>query len=229
MQYINTDDQAGNQHWELRDASGQPVAVGSIQESKADEPKQFKIEGGTPPHKPSSSGKVYGKWFTRREEIHGFDDRTFGSTSEYYPQVFNLKWHDLQAKPEPEKTESPSGQLIGVIITAMINDGIKAAMGDLIKIEIDKLRDELVTAIENLENTLENQASEYLIADEHDYVESHDLEDAINSELDSRSWDISDHASDIEDLMTTSLQSEVQTIVQDMVRERAFVVSLNPE
>jgi len=229
MQYINTDDQAGNQHWELRDASGQPVAVGSIQESKADEPKQFKIEGGTPPHKPSSSGKVYGKWFTRREEIHGFDDRTFGSTSEYYPQVFNLKWHDLQAKPEPKKTESPSGQLIGVIITAMINDGIKAAMGDLIKIEIDKLRDELVTAIENLENTLENQASEYLIADEHDYVESHDLEDAINSELDSRSWDISDHASDIEDLMTTSLQSEVQTIVQDMVRERAFVVSLNPE
>jgi len=226
MKYINTNDQAGNQHWELRDASGQPVAVGFLAESRGDryddgEARQFTIEGGTPPHKPSSTGKVYGSWL----KGNGIE----GSTSEYYPQVFKLKWHDLQAQPEPEKTESPSGQLIGVIITAMINDGIKAAMGDLIKIEIDKLRDELVTAIENLENTLEDQASEYLIADEHDYVESHDLEDAINSELDSRSWDISDHASDIEDLMTTSLQSEVQTIVQDMVRERAFVVSLNPE
>jgi len=111
----------------------------------------------------------------------------------------------------------------------MINDGIKAAMGDLIKIEIDKLRDELVTAIENLENTLEDQSSEYLLADEHDYVESTDIEDLINSELDSRQWDIADHASDIEDLMQTSLQSEVQSIIQDMVRERAFVVSLNPE
>jgi len=145
--------------------------------------------------------------------------------------VFGLEWHQVskpETKPETEP-ESPSGQLIGVIITAMINDGIKAAMGDLIKIEIDKLRDELVTAIENLENTVEDQASEYLLADEHDYVESTDIEDLINSELDSRSWDISDHASDIEDLMATSLQSEVQTIVQDMVRERAFVVSLNSE
>ena len=231
MKFINTDHQAGNDHWELRDGDNQPVEIGRIVASSRrhlnpeEEQRSFQLEGGTCPQRPSSSGKVHGFWV---------EDRASGnpvSNGEYYPQVFGLEWHQV-SKPETEpetEPESPSGQLIGVIITSMINDGIKAAMGGLIKIEIDKLRDELVTAIENLENTLEDQASEYLIADEHDYVESHDLEDAINSELDSRSWDIDDHSSEIQDLMTTSLQSEVQTIVQDMVRERAFVVSLNPE
>ena len=217
------------QHWVLQDEHGNLVPTGTFLKSNRDEQqgRHFELQGGRPPHKPSSTGRVYGKWSAIDENV----DVVLGANSEYYPQVFNLAWLDRSPIPSDssEKTDSPSGQLIGVIITAMINDGIKAAMGDLIKIEIDKLRDELVTAIENLENTLEDQASEYLIADEHDYVESHDLEDAINSELDSRSWDIADHASDIEDLMQTSLQSEVQSIIQDMVRERAFVVSLNPE
>ena len=231
--------------WQLQDSDGLKVEHGSTQTSKLDEPRKFKIDGGTPPHKPSSTGRIYGRWFTVDENDVEIVSE---STNEYYPQVFNLTWVDTTpVLAAPQKTDEPSGQLIGVIITAMINDGIKqgikAAMGDLIKIEsdlikieshlikieIDKLRDELVTAIENLETTIEDQASEYLIADEHDYVESHDLEDAINSELDSRSWDIADHASDIEDLMQTSLQSEVQSIIQDMVRKRAFVVSLNPE
>ena len=213
--------------WQLQDSGGFKVEVGSTQTSKLDEPRKFRIQGGTPPHKPSSTGRIFGRWFSVAEND---GEIVSESTNEYYPQVFNLSWVDTTTVlAAPQKTDEPSGQLIGVIITAMINDGIKAAMGDLIKLEIDKLRDELVTAIENLENTLEDQASEYLIADEHDYVESHDLEDAINSELDSRSWDIDDHSSEIQELMTTSLQSEVQTIVQDMVRERAFVVSLNPE
>ena len=244
MQYINTDDQAGNQHWELRDASGQPVAVGSIQESKADEPKQFKIEGGTPPHKPSSSGKVYGKWFTRREEIHGFDDRTFGSTSEYYPQVFNLKWHDLQAKPEPEKTESPSGQLIGVVIQSMVNDAVKAQlaqnMESIVGATIESFQSTLSYYVkkDELDSTLAQLDEDYLKADEHDFVESTDLMDAISEEINSHAflsegdelaWDVDDHASSIQDLMQTSLQSEVHSIVHDMVRNRALIVSLNPE
>jgi len=217
------------QHWVLQDEHGNLVPTGTFLKSNRDEQqgRHFELQGGRPPHKPSSTGRVYGKWSAIDENV----DVVLGANSEYYPQVFNLAWLDRSPIPSDssEKTDSPSGQLIGVIITAMINDGIKAAMGDLIKIEIDKLRDELVTAIENLENTLEDQSSEYLLADEHDYVESTDIEDLINSELDSRQWDIADHASDIEDLMQTSLQSEVQSIIQDMVRERAFVVSLNPE
>ena len=217
------------QHWVLQDEHGNLVPTGTFLKSNRDEQegRRFELQGGRPPHKPSSTGRVYGKWSAIDENV----DVVLGANSEYYPQVFNLAWLDRSPIPSDssEKTDSPSGQLIGVIITAMINDGIKAAMGDLIKIEIDKLRDELVTAIENLENTLEDQSSEYLLADEHDYVESTDIEDLINSELDSRQWDIADHASDIEDLMQTSLQSEVQSIIQDMVRERAFVVSLNPE
>tara|TARA_R110000772_G_scaffold117001_1_gene222304 strand:+ start:79 stop:756 length:678 start_codon:yes stop_codon:yes gene_type:complete len=217
------------QHWVLQDEHGNLVPTGTFLKSNKDEQqgRHFELQGGRPPHKPSSTGRVYGKWSAIDENV----DVVLGANSEYYPQVFNLAWLDRSPIPSDssEKTDSPSGQLIGVIITAMINDGIKAAMGDLIKIEIDKLRDELVTAIENLENTVEDQSSEYLLADEHDYVESTDIEDLINSELDSRQWDIADHASDIEDLMQTSLQSEVQSIIQDMVRERAFVVSLNPE
>ena len=217
------------QRWVLQDEHGNLVPTGTFLKSNKDEQqgRHFELQGGRPPHKPSSTGRVYGKWSAIDENV----DVVLGANSEYYPQVFNLAWLDRSPIPSDssEKTDSPSGQLIGVIITAMINDGIKAAMGDLIKIEIDKLRDELVTAIENLENTLEDQSSEYLLADEHDYVESTDIEDLINSELDSRQWDIADHASDIEDLMQTSLQSEVQSIIQDMVRERAFVVSLNPE
>ena len=243
MKYINTDDQAGNMHWELRDASGQPVAVGSIQESKADEPRHFKIDGGTPPHKPSSSGKVYGSWF----KGNGID----GSTSEYYPQVFNLKWHDLQAKPAAEKpaekTESPSGALIGVVIQSMVNDAVKSQlaqnMESIVAATIESFESTLSYYVKKVDfqaaiDTIDEESNAYLLADEHDYVESTDLVDTINEEIDSNSfmsegdqteWDIDDHAGSIQDLMQTSLQSEVQSIVQDMIRNRALIVSLNPE
>ena len=182
------------QHWVLQDEHGNLVPTGTFLKSNRDEQqgRHFELQGGRPPHKPSSTGRVYGKWSAIDENV----DVVLGANSEYYPQVFNLAWLDRSPIPSDssEKTDSPSGQLI-----------------------------------ENLENTLEDQSSEYLLADEHDYVESTDIEDLINSELDSRQWDIADHASDIEDLMQTSLQSEVQSIIQDMVRERAFVVSLNPE
>jgi len=240
MKYINTNDQAGNQHWELRDASGQPVEVSSIQESKADMPRQFRIEGGTPPHKPSSSGKVYGKWF---------DNALLdNSTSEYYPQVFNLKWVDLKAertadKPA-EKSASPSGQLIGVVIQAMVNDAVKAQLSQnmeaIVAATIESFQSTLSYYVkkEELDNTLAQLDDDYLKADEHDFVESTDLMDAISEEINSHSflsegdqldWDVDDHASSIQDLMQTSLQSEVHSIVHDMVRNRALIVSLNPE
>tara|TARA_R110002110_G_scaffold13787_1_gene65717 strand:- start:1402 stop:2112 length:711 start_codon:yes stop_codon:yes gene_type:complete len=236
MEFINTNHQAGDQHWELRDASGQPVEVGRLLTTTRDnqEGLQFEIAGGRPPHKPSSTGKVYGKWVS----VAGGDDMLKGS-SEYYPQVFNLKWIDLKAERTPEKTaekpaapSSPSGQLIGVIIEALVADAVKAAIKGgvsfIINQQIESLRAEFVTK-SDLSAALDVIDDEYLKADEHDFVESDDLDDAIEGALDSRVWDIDDHSSEIQDLMQTSLQSEVESIVQDMVRSRALIVSLNPE
>ena len=45
--------------------------------------KGFVVTGGVPPHKPSSSGRVYGYWKADGEDA---------STCEYFPHVFNLKW-----------------------------------------------------------------------------------------------------------------------------------------
>jgi len=49
-----------------------PVEIGEIVKSFRGD--VYKILGGTPPHKPSSSGKVWVE------------------NAEYYPEVFNLKW-----------------------------------------------------------------------------------------------------------------------------------------
>jgi len=37
------------------------------------------VDGGQPPHKPSSSGRVNGKWES-------------GQNGEYFPHVFDLSW-----------------------------------------------------------------------------------------------------------------------------------------
>ena len=103
--------------WQLQDSDGLKVEVGSLQTSTRDgKTLKFKIQGGTPPHKPSSTGKVYGCWFSLDENGDEIVDQ---ATSEYYPQVFNLAWVDTTpVLAAPQKTDEPSGQLIGVIITA---------------------------------------------------------------------------------------------------------------
>ena len=54
-----------------------PAQVGEIVKSfRGDEQT---LLGGTPPHKPSSSGKVWVE------------------NAEYYPEVFNLKWVEINA------------------------------------------------------------------------------------------------------------------------------------
>lgn len=60
--------------------TGEPVSVGDIvTDFRGDEAV---ILGGTPPHKPSSTGRVYvrsteGDW-----------------SGEYFPSVYNLKWEN---------------------------------------------------------------------------------------------------------------------------------------
>lgn len=43
------------------------------------------VEGGTPPHKPSSTGRVW---------VRALDDTTWNR--EFFPQVFNMKWVESQ-------------------------------------------------------------------------------------------------------------------------------------
>lgn len=43
------------------------------------------VEGGTPPHKPSSTGRVW---------VRASDDTTWNR--EFFPQVFDMKWVEYQ-------------------------------------------------------------------------------------------------------------------------------------
>ena len=81
--------------WRLVDNDNQPVNVGDEYLGGSTQPlspfMRFIIRGGQPPHKPSSTGRVYGEWEN-------------GISGEYFPTVFNLKW------VEPEVGEDLIGE-----------------------------------------------------------------------------------------------------------------------
>ena len=66
------------EQWQLLDDQNNPVEVGQV---VAYPKSPFKLSGGTPPHKPSSTGRVFGAWVNEPD-----DSRS------YFPTVFNLKW-----------------------------------------------------------------------------------------------------------------------------------------
>ena len=66
-----------SQCWRLEDDDGKQVEVGQVIIDRDE--KSFELSGGMPPHKPSSSGRVYGTWAN-------------GKSGEYFPHVFNLRW-----------------------------------------------------------------------------------------------------------------------------------------
>lgn len=73
--------------WELvTEDKGLPVYLHQIVLDSDED--AFKVSGGYPPHKPSSSGKVWGYWI----EEHDPDESYRHTEREYYPSVFNLKW-----------------------------------------------------------------------------------------------------------------------------------------
>lgn len=84
---FNTTNEISSKSWRLQDADGKPVVEGQQVISFRDE--IFELKGGIAPHKPSSTGRVYGKWV-----VDGEVDEDDGSSS-YFPTVFNLKWVDL--------------------------------------------------------------------------------------------------------------------------------------
>ena len=91
---FNTTNEISSKSWRLQDADGKPVEVGQLVSTQKDrveflmapldgpQLRLFELSGGEPPHKPSSTGRVYGIW-------------SDGNSGSYFPTVFDLKWVDL--------------------------------------------------------------------------------------------------------------------------------------
>ena len=222
MKFINTDHQAGNDHWELRDGDNQPVEIGRIVESSRrhlnpeEEQRSFQLEGGTCPQRPSSSGKVHGFWV---------EDRASGNpvtNGEYYPQVFGLEWHQVskpETKPETEP-ESPSGQLIGVIITAMINDGIKQGIDAAMAAQREDLKTLVATIMSDLsaemeDNTLDADEVREIAFDDFD-VDDH--------------FDITNYRDEIEEMAKEGLgdvEENVKAALNDLIDSGKLALTLS--
>ena len=218
----------GNNHWVLTDANGQTVKVGTLLKSERDEQqgKRFEIRGGTPPHKPSSTGKVYGKWVA----IEGHPDVVLGADAEYYPQVFNLSWvehnADLVEKIEfpAQKTDEPSGQLIGVIITAMINDGIKQGIDAAMAAQRNEIKTLVAATLTDLVAEMEKTAFD---ADDH----ADDIRDVVldSFEIDDH-FDITNYRDEIEEISKEGLgdiEENVKAALNDLIDSGKLALTLS--
>jgi len=209
--------------WQLQDLNGLEVEVGSTQISKLDEPRKFRIQGGTPPHKPSSTGRIFGRWFSVDEND---GEIVSESTNEYYPQVFNLTWVDTTpVLAAPQKTDEPSGQLIGVIITAMINDGIKQGIDAAMAAQRDELKTLVAATLADLVDEMEKTAFD--VDDHHDEIRDCVLDDfEIDDHLDLSNY--RDEISEIakEDL-ADDIKDHVKTALNDLIEGGKLALTLS--
>jgi len=209
--------------WQLQDSAGFKVEVGSTQTSKLDEPRKFRIQGGTPPHKPSSTGRIFGRWFSVDEND---GEIVSESTNEYYPQVFNLTWVDTTpVLAAPQKTDEPSGQLIGVIITAMINDGIKQGIDAAMAAQRDELKTLVAATLADLVDEMEKTAFD--VDDHHDEIRDCVLDDfEIDDHLDLSNY--RDEISEIakEDL-ADDIKDHVKTALNDLIEGGKLALTLS--
>ena len=218
----------GNNHWVLTDENGQTVKVGTLLKSEREEQqgKRFEIRGGTPPHKPSSTGKVYGKWVA----IEGHPDVVLGADAEYYPQVFNLSWvehnADLVEKIElpAQKTEEPSGQLIGVIITAMINDGIKQAIDAAMAAQRNEIKTLVAATLTDLVDEMQKTAFD---ADDH----ADDIRDVVldSFEIDDH-FDITNYRDEIAEIAKEDMgdiSDNVRAAIDDLIDTGKLALTLS--
>ena len=221
MTYINKT--IDGKTWQLQDSDGLKVEVGSTQTSNRDEPRTFKINGGTPPHKPSSTGRVWGNWLSHDENGDEILDQ---AASEYYPQVFDLTWVDkTPVLAAPQKTDEPSGQLIGVIITAMINDGIKQGIDAAMAAQRDELKTLVAATLADLVAEMEKTAFD--VDDHHDEIRDCVLDDfEIDDHLDLSNY--RDEISEIakEDL-ADDIKDHVKTALNDLIEGGKLALTLS--
>ena len=208
--------------WQLQDSAGFKVEVGSTQTSKLDEPRKFRIQGGTPPHKPSSTGRIFGRWFSVDEND---GEIVSESTNEYYPQVFNLTWVDTTpVLAAPQKTDEPSGQLIGVIITAMINDGIKQGIEAAMDAQRGEIKTLVAATLTDLVDEMEKTAFD---ADDH----ADDIRDVVldSFEIDDH-FDITNYRDEIEEMAKESLgdvEDNVKAALNDLIDSGKLALTLS--
>ena len=208
--------------WQLQDSDGLKVEHGSTQTSKLDEPRKFKIDGGTPPHKPSSTGRIYGRWFTVDEnDVEIMSE----STNDYYPQVFNLTWVDTTpVLAAPQKTDEPSGQLIGVIITAMINDGIKQGIDAAMAAQRNEIKTLVAATLADLVEDLEKNTFD---ADDH----ADDIRDVVldSFEIDDH-FDITNYRDEIAEIAKEDMgdiSDNVRAAIDDLIDTGKLALTLS--
>lgn len=81
---LTSSEPATMENWKLIDlGSGEPVPVGEILRSAVGD--EYVFTGGRPPHKPSSTGRVY----VKEVEV--------GREQEYFPSVFNCEWRYVKS------------------------------------------------------------------------------------------------------------------------------------
>ena len=208
--------------WQLQDSDGLKVEHGSTQTSKLDEPRKFKIDGGTPPHKPSSTGRIYGRWFSVDENDVEIVSE---STNDYYPQVFNLVWVDTTpVLAAPQKTEQPSGQLIGVIITAMINDGIKQGIDAAMAAQRNEIKTLVAATLTDLVDEMEKTAFD---ADDH----ADDIRDVVldSFEIDDH-FDITNYRDEIAEIAKEDMgdiSDNVRAAIDDLIDTGKLALTLS--
>ena len=208
--------------WQLQDSDGLKVEHGSTQTSKLDEPRKFKIDGGTPPHKPSSTGRIYGRWFSVDENDVEIVSE---STNDYYPQVFNLVWVDrTPVLAAAQKTDEPSGQLIGVIITAMINDGIKQGIEAAMAAQRGEIKTLVAATLADLVEDLEKNTFD---ADDH----ADDIRDVVldSFEIDDH-FDITNYRDEIEEISKEGLgdiEENVKAALNDLIDSGKLALTLS--
>ena len=211
------------QTWNLQHSDGLKVQVGSVETSTRDgKTLKFKVQGGTPPHKPSSTGRVWGNWLSHDESGDEVLDQ---SASEYYPQVFDLTWVDKTPAVEPEKTEQPSGQLIGVILTSMINDGIKQGIDAAMAAQRDEIKALVAATLADL--VAEMEKTSFDVDDHHDEIRDCVLDDfEIDDHLDLSNY--RDEISEIakEDL-ADDIKEHVKTALNDLIEGGKLALTLS--
>ena len=148
------------------------------------------------------------------------------STNEYYPQVFNLTWVDTTpVLAAPQKTDEPSGQLIGVIITAMINDGIKQGIDAAMAAQRDELKTLVAATLADLVDEMEKTAFD--VDDHHDEIRDCVLDDfEIDDHLDLSNY--RDEISEIakEDL-ADDIKDHVKTALNDLIEGGKLALTLS--
>jgi hypothetical protein len=207
------------QHWVLQDEHGQLVPTGTFLKSKRDEQegRRFELQGGRPPHKPSSTGRVYGKW-------SAIDDNSGrGDNSEYYPQVFGLSWVD-RTPAAAQKTDEPSGQLIGVIITAMINDGLKQGIDAAMAAQRNEIKTLVAATLTDLVDEMEKTAFD---ADDH----ADDIRDVVldSFEIDDH-FDITNYRDEIAEIAKEDMgdiSDNVRAAIDDLIDTGKLALTLS--